>query len=263
MALVVLAAALALAVPPANAPLPREPRELAAALVRTEDALDTSVDRWLAAGGSATPEDVVLTALYEQRLYRLLGRKPALAGRTLPLIPPRLRPVVRDNVAARSDLYRLSTPRPRKIRVGAALPATRLLGFYREAERRFGVRWELLAAVNLVESAFGRVRSSSAAGAQGPMQFLPATWRRYGLGGNVHDPHDAILGAANYLRANGARRDERSALYGYNHSWLYVDAVRRYAARIAADPRAYYAYHAWQVFVRTPSGERRVTGPRL
>jgi hypothetical protein len=57
------------------------------------------------------------------------------------------------------------------------------------------------------------------------MQFLPATWRAYGLGGDVHDPHDAILGAANLLRASGAPTDNRRALFAYNHSTLYVDAV--------------------------------------
>jgi membrane-bound lytic murein transglycosylase B len=111
--------------------------------------------------------------------------------------------------------------------------------------------------VNFVESAFGKVRNTSTAGAQGPMQFLPATWRAYGLGGNVHDPHDAILGAANYLRANGGARDERRALLAYNHSTLYVDAVLHYAHRIAHVPDAFAEYYAWAVYIRTPTGERR------
>ena len=64
---------------------------------------------------------------------------------------------------------------------------------------------KLLAAVNLIESDFGRVRNNSVSGAQGPMQFMPATWRSYGRGGDVHDPHDAILGAARFLAAAGAR----------------------------------------------------------
>ena len=66
------------------------------------------------------------------------------------------------------------------------------------------------------------------------MQFMPATWRAYGLGGDVHDPHDAILGAANYLHANGAPARRRGALYHYNPSPLYVDAVLRYARRMRA-----------------------------
>jgi membrane-bound lytic murein transglycosylase B len=93
------------------------------------------------------------------------------------------------------------------------------------------------------------------------MQFKLATWRAYGLGGDVNDPHDAILGAANYLAANGAVHRERDALWHYNPSSRYVDAVERYANSIARSPDAFYAYYSWQVFVRTPTGDRRVTGP--
>ena len=93
------------------------------------------------------------------------------------------------------------------------------------------------------------------------MQFLPVDVARYGLGGDVHDPHDAILGAANYLHASGAPRNLRRALYAYNRSPLYVDAVLAYARVMARDRRAFYAFHAWQVFVRTPCGYRRLTSP--
>ena len=72
----------------------------------------------------------------------------------------------------------------------------------------------------------------------------------------------ARLGAANYLHANGAPRNYRRALYRYNPSWLYVDAVLRYASLIRADPRAYYVFYSRQVFVRTPHGLVRLTGPR-
>ena len=119
----------------------------------------------------------------------------------------------------------------------------------------------MLAAVNFVETGFGKLRSRSSAGAQGPMQFLPATWRAYGLGGDVHDPRDAILGAANYLRASGAPRDLRRALYAYNHSTRYVDAVVGFAAQIRRDVTIFFAYHAWQVFIKTPSGPRRIPAP--
>src|SRR5581483_3724615 len=117
-----------------------------------------------------------------------------------------------------------------------------LRAWYDAAERRFGIHWQVLAAVNFVESDFGRVRNTSVAGAQGPMQFLPATWRRYGLGGDVHDPHDAIMGAANYLAASGGRHDVRNALWHYNPSGLYVDAVLHYAHRIAHVPYAFDEY---------------------
>jgi len=94
------------------------------------------------------------------------------------------------------------------------------------------------------------------------MQFLPSTWQAYGLGGNIDDPHDAVIGAANYLRANGAPGDERRALYAYNHSDRYVDAVLLLADRMRNEPRSVYALYAWQVFVVTTGGDIRITGPR-
>jgi membrane-bound lytic murein transglycosylase B len=204
----------------------------------------------------------VLYALYQQRLYRLLARDRGLARATLVRVSERLAKTGRDFVAAHRELYRLTPPiTSARIKVGRAPPAHTLLGYYREGQRRFRVSWNVLAAVHFVESKFGKLRSASAAGAQGPMQFLPATWRAYGLGGNVHDPHDAIIGAANYLHASGAPRNLRRALYAYNHSTAYVDAVLRYARRIAADRTTFYALYCWQVFVKTPNGDRRVTGP--
>ena len=147
------------------------------------------------------------------------------------------------------------------MRTASAAPAAELREAYAAAERRYGIHWSVLAAVNFVESAFGRVRSASESGALGPMQFMPATWRAYGLGGDVHDPGDAILGAANYLHASGARGDLDRALYAYNHSTSYVRAIRRYAARMRTDERVFETYYAWQVYVRTERGTRRITGP--
>lgn len=113
----------------------------------------------------------------------------------------------------------------------------------------------------LPRSADGLADALATAGARGPMQFIPATWSAYGLGGDVRDPRDAILGAANYLHASGSPGNDRRAVFAYNHSGHYVSAVLRYAARIRRDPRAFYAYYAWQVYVRTPGGARRITGP--
>jgi membrane-bound lytic murein transglycosylase B len=241
--------------PVPTAPIPHEPAALVATLRQTELRLDEAIDRWDKT--APPPREVSLLALYQQRVLRLLARDPPLAGRVVARYP-----AVRDDVAARQELSRLTPPMShRHLRTGAAEPPRRLLRWYREAQRRFGVRWQLLAAVNFVESAFGKVRANSVAGAQGPMQFLPATWAAYGLGGNVRDPRDAILGAANYLAANGGARNEARALYHYNPSQLYVDAVRRYARRIATDPHAFYRYWAWQVFVRMPGGDSRITGP--
>jgi soluble lytic murein transglycosylase-like protein len=254
----------AAATPPApNAPLPTTPASIAAALTETTASLNDAIDAWRADGAAApAPDDLVLLALYQQRLTRLLSARQRLARTTLPLLSSRLRAFVRDVVVAHSDLVAITPAlRTRMPRVGPPAPAPRLLSYYNEAERRFGVAWRVLAAVNFVESAFGKLRSASAAGAQGPMQFMPATWRTYGLGGDVHDPHDAILGAANYLRASGARHDIRRALHAYNPSAAYVDAVLRYARQVRADIDAFYSFYNWQVFARTRNGVKRLTGP--
>jgi membrane-bound lytic murein transglycosylase B len=256
-----VAAAVA-APPPPNAPVPREPARLAAAVVSTKQALDAGVDDWRSSGAPRAPKDVTLNALYEQRIQLVLAQRPGLSRSVLSRLPARLAAELATNLAAKRELWRL-TPKSHRHRfaTGPALPPATLLRYYRAAQRRFGVRWSLLAAVNFVESAFNKLRNNSATGAQGPMQFMPATWRAYGLGGKVRDPHDAILGAANYLHANGAPHENARALYRYNPSSLYVNAVLRYERRIRTDPRAFYDYYAWQVYVRTAAGLRRITGP--
>jgi soluble lytic murein transglycosylase-like protein len=196
---------------------------------------------------------VASLAARQQRIYRRLGRHPAQARQAIRAAPARLRAEVRDNVVARRELTRITSVHvgpPPKIVVRSAEPPDVLWSHYRRAWRRFEVGAPLLAAVNFVESAFGRLRNRSVSGARGPMQFMPATWRAYGLGGDISDPRDAILGAANYLHANGAPRDERRALLRYNPSRHYVEAISRYAKRIRADERAFYAYYAWRVYIR-------------
>jgi soluble lytic murein transglycosylase-like protein len=244
-----------------DAPLPRDPGDLASDLADTRDTLWAAIDRWRASGrAAAVPDEVALLALHEQRIYRLLGRSPRLARRVLAAVPASLRAEARDNVLARRELTRIVSVHrgpPPKISVGAAKPADVLRGYYRRALRRFHVAPQLLAAVNFVESAFGRLRNRSVSGARGPMQFIPATWRAYGLGGDIADPRDAILGAANYLHANGAPSSELRALLHYNPSRAYASAIQRYTRRIRTDWRAFYAYYAWSVYV----GGRRLTGP--
>jgi membrane-bound lytic murein transglycosylase B len=251
--------------PSPEEPLPTNAAALASRLTEVGDQLNGAIDNWRSQGNPSqgdAPDEVTLRALYVQRVYRLLAKRPRLARSTLRRVPPRVRRHASDSVAALRDLFRLTPPSHRRhFNTGPAEPAGRLLGYYRSAQRRFGVAWNVLAAVNFVETTFNRIRSSSSAGAQGPMQFLASTWRTYGMGGDVHDPHDAVLGAANFLHRSGAPRSYRRALYAYNPSQLYVDAVLRYARRMAADRRAFYGYYGWQVFVRTPSGERRITGP--
>jgi membrane-bound lytic murein transglycosylase B len=261
---VILASLGLAATPPApGAPIPRDPASLANTLTSTTNELRDGINTW-SPRSADPPQSVVLHALYQQRIYRLLARDTKLAAATLPRLAPPLRRASADLLAAHRELYRLTPPLPSvTIRTGRAPPASSLLGYYREAQRRFGVPWNVLASVNFVESKFGKLRNASAAGAQGPMQFMPATWRQYGLGGNVHNAHDAILGAANYLRASGAPRSIRRALHAYNPSAAYVDAVLRYARRLREDRLMFFELYNWQVFVKTTRGDRRVTGPGL
>jgi membrane-bound lytic murein transglycosylase B len=196
----------------------------------------------------ATGARFVAAAHDRQLLIRALGRDARRAA-----VVVKLAPAERDDVAARLDLEALSARSPPQVggvSVGPARPADELLAFYREAQQRFGIHWQLLAAINFVESDFGRARTTARAGAQGPMQFEPATWRRYGMGGDVYDAHDAILAAANLLAANGGRTDERAAVSHYNRSPLYRDAVLHLAHRIATVPTAFREYYAWRLYLR-------------
>jgi hypothetical protein len=253
--------------PPPDAPIPTDPAVVVATLRHAEADLDRALPGWAAGPRSAhPPDDVVLLALYEQRVFGTLANRPALARRVVSLLPGDLAAAARANLAANRSLGSLSGPppaHPPKLHTVEPPPAGVLLGYYRAAQRRFHVAWQVLAAVNFIESKFGRVTSNSSAGAQGPMQFIPSTWTAYGMGGDVHDPRDAVMGAANYLSASGAPEDYPRALYAYNPSDAYVRAVLAYAHQMMRDPLAYWAYYNWQVFVASKAGDVRLTGPDL
>ena len=117
-----------------------------------------------------------------------------------------------------------------------------LLPLYQAAGVEYGVRWEVLAAINEIETDYGRNLSVSTAGAVGWMQFMPSTWEMYGVDANgdgrkdPYNPVDAIFAAARYLRAAGAGQDLKAAIYSYNHAGWYVDDVLARARGLAALP---------------------------
>ena len=117
-----------------------------------------------------------------------------------------------------------------------------LLPIYQAAGTQYGIRWELLAAINEIETDYGRNLNVSSAGAQGWMQFMPATWKTYGVDGNndglmdPYNPVDAIFSAARYLKAAGADKDIRGAVFAYNHADWYVDSVLLRAQLIGGMP---------------------------
>jgi hypothetical protein len=192
----------------------------------------------------------------QQLVYRQLIERPDLRDAVFGGIPQDLRGAADLNLAASADLYLFGPVRVRELpawRIVSAAPINDLLRFYREAEAEFGVPWYYLASINLVETRLGRIRGESYAGAQGPMQFMPATWDMYG-DGDINDVHDSILGAARYLRATGAPDKIEKAIWHYNHDNEYVDAVMKYAAVMRADPLAFRGYYGWQVYYITANG---------
>jgi len=254
--------------PDPDAVIPRSPERLAERLTLTTRSLYRAIDRWVDSGSTdewPPPREVVLLSLDLQRSAQSLSDSVTRREETIAALPAAMRPVVRDVAEAaatlRAGIGMVSSDAGLTMRTHAPLPPDILLGYYRDASQRFGVPWTLLASVHFIETKFGRVVSNSWAGAQGPMQFIPSTWAAYGMGGDIHDTRDAIHGAANYLRANGAPTDSRGALWAYNPVAYYGDAVLRYEREMRRDARMFYALYAWQVFVRTPSGAVQLTGP--
>jgi murein DD-endopeptidase MepM/ murein hydrolase activator NlpD len=138
--------------------------------------------------------------------------------------------------APTNPTFALATPGPARIGVPNffidkfRIPPF-LLSIYQAAGMQYGIRWEVLAAINEIETDYGRNLNVSYAGAVGWMQFMPSTWKLYGVDANrdgVKDPYnpvDAIFAAARYLRAAGGDKDLRRGIFAYNHADWYVDSV--------------------------------------
>ena len=238
---------------PADLPLPASAEDLTMALDEAEAAvreprLSTSmVDQW---------------GRRQQALYRQLSLNPTWATQVLAGVDPAIADAVAMNWDARRNLSALvESEKPHDSlpawRVVPPLPAGTLLGYYKEAEADTGIPWEFLAAINLIETRMGRIEGVSTAGALGPMQFLPTTWAEC-CRGDPLVPADAIAGAATYLTLRGGPDDMQRAIFGYNNSQRYVDAVTAYAAVMMDDERAYRGYHAWEIYFSTTEGLIRI-----
>ena len=157
---------------------------------------------------------------------RRAHRRPRLRWRPHPATTPAVSSVVGWSTSASSALGSLT-----QVIGGGDFPPSYLIPIYKAAGQRYDIPWQILAAINAVETDYGRDLSVSSAGAIGWMQFMPATWSRYAVSvdgtgkPNPYHPRDAIFAAARLLAANGGAQDIRGAVFAYNHASWYVDAV--------------------------------------
>lgn len=231
--------------------LAEDPEEIATWLTAAEQAIRHT---------DADFDELAAAAHIQQSAYRILNRNPEWLDEVVARTPEDLHPIIRANAQAGARLRAMHTPAdpnaPEEIRdlpawrINHPAPAEDLLRFYKEAEAESGTPWYYLASVNLVETRMGRIDGVSVAGAQGPMQFMPGTWEAYGEG-DIHDPRDAIVAAGRYLSASGAPEDLRAALFAYNRSERYVEAILAHAAAMGDYEHYLDVYHGWRVYYRT------------
>lgn len=189
----------------------------------------------------------------EQEIVYTLASQPDLEAATLQVIGgPRAAELGSIGQALRAlwDMAGLWPgsvhPRHNK-RFAASEPLSALLGYYRTSASRTGIDWSYLAAINYVESDFGRTNGPSSAGAVGPMQFLPTTFSEYGSG-DINSSRDSIAAAARLLARNGAPDDYDRAILRYNHSKDYVTAIQGYAAALRSDTLWLSRLYYWSTF---------------
>jgi soluble lytic murein transglycosylase-like protein len=241
-------------------PVPGEARRWEAVPVAANDAaalLEQLVTAERAVRDPAvTGRELAFMGHLQQLVYFRLIERADLRDTVFSGIPQDVRRAADLNIAAGANLWLWDATGVTEFPEWRIVPAPSihdLLTYYREAEAEFGVPWYYLAAINLVETRMGRIRGDSYAGAQGPMQFMPATWDMYG-DGDINNARDAIRAAGRYLHATGAPDDMPTAIWWYNHDDEYVDAVMKYGEVMRDDPRAFRGYHGWQVYFVTANG---------
>ena len=231
--------------------VPAQPKAAATLLASVEAALRDP---------STATADLPELGHQQQVIYRVLSKDAARSAAVLDALPSQWRNVAERHLAARREFLRMSRGRgPSTLpawRIIPPEPAEKLISYYKKAEAATGIEWEVLAAVNLVETGMGRIDGVSVANAQGPMQFLPTTWTEPGIGaGDIRDPHDAIQAAARYLVRRGGLQDIRRGLWGYNNSDYYGRAVLLYASLMKDDPRAYTGLYHWEIHFNAAAGD--------
>lgn len=220
--------------------------DLAVQIIEVENAIRTDA-----------PLDVLMPlAAIQQRAYSRLHSNPDWQPDVFDLVGPELNQIVQLHMEAKGELVKLTPTTNTELPAWDIIepaPIEELLGYYQEAESATGAPWEYLAAINLIETRMGRIRGLSSANAAGPMQFIPTTWDIYGEG-DVFDPRDSIMAAGRLLADFGAPVDMGEALWHYNPTERYVNAVTSYALIMEAEPRSFRAFWGWQVYYATTEG---------
>jgi len=117
-----------------------------------------------------------------------------------------------------------------------------LLPIYQACGSEYGIPWQVLAAINRIETNFGTNVSTSSAGAYGWMQFINSSWVEWGVDANgdklkdPFNPVDAICAAGNYLKTFGYAEDPYKAIFAYNHADWYVQDILEHAKAYSAIP---------------------------
>ncbi len=211
---------------------------------------------------STSSEFLPRLAHQQQVVYRFLSTNNNLSQEVLNILPNQWKSTVERHLAARREFLNMQSIKPLPTlmpawKIVSPKPLNLLLSYYRKAEMNTGIDWEILAAINLVETGMGRIVGASSANALGPMQFLPTTWHEDGIGngGDINDPHDSIQAAARYLVRRGALHDIRKGLWGYNNNYSYVNAVLLYAGLLKEDPRVIKALYHWEIHYRSIEGD--------
>src|SRR5947209_2799060 len=173
------------------------------------------------------------------------GANPPAAAKPAPHPPPPVGPGGVPTPANPSFSFSLPGPTPLGVPnffIDSFRIPPFLIPIYQAAGIEYNVPWQILGAINEIETDYGRNLSVSTAGAVGWMQFMPQTWKQYGIDANgdgVADPYnpvDAVFTAARYLHAAGATSNLGKSIFAYNHASWYVESVLLRAKLIGGLP---------------------------
>jgi len=215
--------------------------------------VEAAVRTTLTAGATALLGVAGVDAIVNQATARKLGlvRDVAVLINAPAADMIQLATQVKTVLGASSQVVRLapvvtSTSLPVDSHPPTGMPSS-YLALFQESAAQYcpGLSWTVLAAIGQIESGDGANTGPSSAGALGPMQFLPSTWKIWGIDGfgetgppDIMNPYDAVPSAARLLCGSGAAQGGqalRQAIFTYNHATWYVDEVLALAGEYARE----------------------------